>query len=116
MTRFLRVNVFLRGCTVLGIVPAAVLAAKARQPASAVMTLLAASFVICMLVAPHCSCPMADPTFERVVGTDRRFAERRDPKLRPPDAVPVEFVLLGYPILDAPPLPDTDEADEDPAG
>ena len=53
-------------------------------------------------------------TFERMVGTNRRFAERRDPKLRPPDAVPVEFVLLGYPILDAPPLPDTGEADEDP--
>jgi DNA-binding transcriptional ArsR family regulator len=53
-------------------------------------------------------------TFERVVGMNRRFAERRDPKLRPPDAVPVEFVLLGYPILDAPPLPDTGEADSDP--
>jgi len=52
-------------------------------------------------------------TFERMVGTHHRFAERKDPKLRPPDAVPVEFVLLGYPILDAPPLPDRAGADED---
>jgi len=44
-------------------------------------------------------------TFERVVGKDHRFAERRDPERRPADAVPVEFVLLGYPILDSPPLP-----------
>ncbi|MGH3235513.1 MAG: hypothetical protein ACRDOH_20135 [Streptosporangiaceae bacterium] len=53
-------------------------------------------------------------TFERLVGRDRRFAERRDPKLRPPGSVPVEFVLLGYPDLDAPPLPDGDETDDDP--
>jgi predicted transcriptional regulator len=53
-------------------------------------------------------------TFERLVGAHHRFAERRDPKLRPPDSVPVEFVLLGYPILDAPPLPDEDGADDDP--
>ena len=52
-------------------------------------------------------------TFERVVGTHHRFADRRDPKLRPPDAVPVEFVLLGYPILDTPPLPDSDEDDDE---
>jgi hypothetical protein len=48
-------------------------------------------------------------TFDRVVGMHHRFADRRDPKLRPPDAVPVEFVLLGYPILDTLPLPDGDE-------
>jgi hypothetical protein len=52
-------------------------------------------------------------TFERVVGTHHRFADRRDPKLRPRDAVPVEFVLLGYPILDTPPLPDSDEDDDE---
>jgi hypothetical protein len=55
-------------------------------------------------------------TFERLVGTHHRFAARRDPKLRPPDAVPVEFVLLGYPILDPPPLPDEAEEEEDEAG
>ena len=27
------------------------------------------------------------------------------PAAMPADAVPVEFVLLGYPILDSPPLP-----------
>jgi hypothetical protein len=32
-------------------------------------------------------------TFERVLGTNHRYADRRDPKLRPPDAVPVEFVF-----------------------
>jgi hypothetical protein len=53
-------------------------------------------------------------TFERLVGAQHRFAERGDPKLRPPDSVPIEFVLLGYPILDAPPLPDEDGPDDDP--
>jgi DNA-binding transcriptional ArsR family regulator len=48
-------------------------------------------------------------TFERLVGTHHRFAARRDPRLRPPDAVPVEFVFLGYPILDPPPLPGEDD-------
>jgi hypothetical protein len=52
-------------------------------------------------------------TFERLVGEHHRFADRRDPKLRPPGSVPVEFVLLGYPILDAPPVPDDDEPDGD---
>ena len=54
-------------------------------------------------------------TFERVVGTHHRFADRRDPRLRPPGSVPVEFVLLGYPILDSPPLPDGDESGDDAA-
>jgi len=60
-------------------------------------------------------------TFERLVGKDHRFAERRDPERRPADAVPVEFVLLGYPILDSPPLPGheagtqaSDQAGDDP--
>ena len=44
-------------------------------------------------------------TVERTIGQERRFTERRDPAHRPPGAVPVEFVLLGYPVLDAPPLP-----------
>jgi predicted transcriptional regulator len=51
--------------------------------------------------------------FERAVGTHHRFADRRDPGLRPPDAVPVEFVLLGYPILDTVPLPDGTEEETD---
>ena len=48
-------------------------------------------------------------TFQRLFGLHNRVAERRDPKLRPPDAVPVEFVLVDYPVLDAPPLPEADE-------
>ena len=56
-----------------------------------------------------------EQTFERVVGTHHRFADRRDPGLRPPGSVPVEFVLLGYPILDSPPLPDGDESGDDAA-
>ena len=50
--------------------------------------------------------------FERLFGTHHRFADRRDPKLRPADAIPVEFVLMAYPVLDLPPLPETDEDDE----
>jgi predicted transcriptional regulator len=51
--------------------------------------------------------------FERLVGMHHRYADRRDPKLRPADAVPVEFVLMAYPVLDLPPLPEGDEADQD---
>ena len=57
--------------------------------------------------------------FERLVGSGNRFAGRRDPKLRPADAIPVEFVLMSYPILDLPRLPEggdeqaVDEADPD---
>jgi hypothetical protein len=42
-----------------------------------------------------------------------RFADRRDPKHRPADSVPVDFVLMAYPILDLPPLP---QGDADTAG
>jgi hypothetical protein len=42
---------------------------------------------------------------------DPEIAGRRDPDLRPADAVPVEFVLLGYPVLDSPLLPADDSAD-----
>jgi hypothetical protein len=55
-------------------------------------------------------------SFERLVGADHRFAERRDPKLCPPDFVPVEFVLLGYPVLDTPLVPDADADADNPAG
>jgi predicted transcriptional regulator len=53
-------------------------------------------------------------TFDRTVGQEHRASERRDPARRPPGAVPVEFVLLGYPILDAPPLPGGEGAGDDP--
>jgi predicted transcriptional regulator len=56
--------------------------------------------------------------FDRVAGMHSRFAGRRDPKLRPADAVAVEFVLMAYPILDLPPLPestDEDDAVQEPA-
>jgi Helix-turn-helix domain len=42
--------------------------------------------------------------FERL-SADREIAGRRHPERRPADAVPVEFVLLGYPVLDSPPRP-----------
>jgi hypothetical protein len=52
VTGFLVVSLLtFAGCTALGIVPAAVLAARARQPAPAVLTLLVAVFVICVLVS-----------------------------------------------------------------
>jgi predicted transcriptional regulator len=51
--------------------------------------------------------------FDRVVGSRHRFTDRRDPKRRPADAVPVEFVLMAYPILDLPPLPDSAEEAEE---
>ena len=46
-------------------------------------------------------------TFNRLTSPDR-YRERRDPKRRPANALPVEFILLGYPVLDLPPLPETD--------
>ncbi len=49
-------------------------------------------------------------TFDRLTGS-RRYKERKDPKLRPADAIPIDLVLLGYPVLDLPPVPG--EADED---
>jgi hypothetical protein len=44
--------------------------------------------------------------FQRFLGPQNRLRDRRDPKLRPPDAIPIEFVLMSYPVLDLPPLPD----------
>jgi hypothetical protein len=52
--------------------------------------------------------------FNRLVGTGNSHKERRDPKLRPPDAVPIEFVLLGYPVLDLPPLPGDEPTEPEP--
>jgi hypothetical protein len=50
-------------------------------------------------------------TYERLLGLGSRYLERKDPKLRPTGAVPVEFVLLSYPLLDVPPLPEAAEGD-----
>jgi DNA-binding transcriptional ArsR family regulator len=50
--------------------------------------------------------------FQRLLGPRHRYADRRDPSLRPADAMPVEFVLMAYPVLDLPPLPAADEASE----
>jgi Helix-turn-helix domain len=46
---------------------------------------------------------------------DPEIASRRNPDRRPADAIPVEFVLLGYPVLDSPLLPGEDGADADEA-
>ena len=43
-------------------------------------------------------------TFDRLFGPSR-YKERRDPKRRPAGAIPFEFVLFGYPVVDLPPLP-----------
>ena len=51
-------------------------------------------------------------TLERLSGPDR-YRERRDPNKRPADARPVEFILLGYPVLDLPPLPAAADAGAD---
>jgi hypothetical protein len=51
MTTFVRVCLYIfAGCAALGMLPAAVLAAKARQPAMFVVALLIAAFVIFVLV------------------------------------------------------------------
>jgi Helix-turn-helix domain len=52
-------------------------------------------------------------TFERLLTSDS-LVERKDPGLRPPDALPMEFVLLGYPVLDLPPIPEHDDNDDFP--
>jgi spore maturation protein SpmA len=52
MSTFLRICLYIfAACAALGLLPAAVLAARARQPALIVLTLLVASFVIFVLVA-----------------------------------------------------------------
>ena len=51
MTAFIRVCLYVfAGCAALGLLPAAVLAAKARQPAMFVLALLIAAFVVFVLV------------------------------------------------------------------
>ncbi len=52
MTGFVSLSLLIfAGCTALGMVPAAVLAARARQPAPALITLVVAAFIICVLVS-----------------------------------------------------------------
>jgi hypothetical protein len=52
MTTFIVVCLyFFAGCAVLGLLPAALLAARARQPAMIVTSLFVAAFVIFVLVA-----------------------------------------------------------------
>ena len=56
MTDFLSASLFfLAGCAVLGIIPPSILAAKARKPAVAVLTLLTAASVVYVLVAAAAS-------------------------------------------------------------
>jgi len=57
---------------------------------------------------------MIDEAFGQLAD-DPEVAGRRDPDRRPADAVPVEFVLLGYPVLDSPLLPGDGDADADEA-
>jgi hypothetical protein len=52
MMTFLQISLLaFAGCTALGIVPASVLAAKARKPGPAMMAMLTAAFVIYVLIA-----------------------------------------------------------------
>jgi spore maturation protein SpmA len=52
MTTFLKVCLYIfAACAALGLLPAAVLAARARQPAMIALSLLVATFVIFVLVA-----------------------------------------------------------------
>lgn len=58
MTSFLSASLFfIAGCAVLGIVPPSLLAAKARKPGLAVLTLLIAAFVVYVLVATAATLP-----------------------------------------------------------
>ena len=52
MTTFVSVCLYVfAGCAALGLLPAAVLAAKARQPVMIVVSLVVATFVVFVLVA-----------------------------------------------------------------
>jgi heme/copper-type cytochrome/quinol oxidase subunit 2 len=58
MTTFLAVCLYIfAGCAALGLLPAAVLAARARQHAMIVMSLLIAAFVIFVLVSAAAELP-----------------------------------------------------------
>jgi len=52
MSTFLRTCLYIfAACAALGLLPAAILAARARQPAMIILSLLVATFVIFVLVA-----------------------------------------------------------------
>jgi hypothetical protein len=52
-----------------------------------------------------------EKVFDKYTFSGSHYAERKDPSLRPPGAIPVEFTLLGYPVSDLPPLPGDEETD-----
>ena len=59
MSTFLRICLYIfAACAALGLLPAAVLAARARQPVMIVVALLVATFVIFVLVASAIELPM----------------------------------------------------------
>jgi spore maturation protein SpmA len=52
MSTFLSTSLYIfAGCAALGLLPAAILAARARQPAMIVMSVVVATFVVFVLVA-----------------------------------------------------------------
>ena len=58
MSTFLRICLFIFAvCAALGLLPAAILAARARQPVMIVLSLLVATFVIFVLVASATELP-----------------------------------------------------------
>ena len=58
MTSFLRASLYIFAvCAALGMLPASVLAAKARQPAMVVIALLIATYVIYVLVSAALKLP-----------------------------------------------------------
>ena len=58
MTSFIRVCLYIfAGCAALGLLPAAVLAARARQPVMIAISLLIAVFVIFVLVTAAAELP-----------------------------------------------------------
>ena len=60
MSTFLRICLYIfAACAALGLLPAAVLAARARQPVMIILSLLVASFVIFVLVASALELPRA---------------------------------------------------------
>lgn len=58
MSAFLRICLYIfAACAALGLLPAAILAARARQPVMIVLSLLIATFVIFVLVASATELP-----------------------------------------------------------